>query len=66
MKEKVVLDSCSHKGQARLDGHNFSFFCMKCMKEGYEDEIHSLLKCNECPDYEPYEYEMESTETMEI
>ena len=58
MKQHVKLNSCRHKGFGMGSGFEITAYCMKQHEE--PTEAHLKLYCNDCPDFEYVEYDIES------
>ena len=65
VKEHVVLDSCAHLGNIKINvceykgvgsGTYFEMASYCTKQQECLDEIHKNLKCKECPDFKAYEY----------
>lgn len=68
MKKHVKMNTCNYQGNMKLKicehkglgvGADFEMasYCTKQFEKS--DDIHKNLKCNECPDFKPYEYTLE-------
>jgi hypothetical protein len=67
MKEHVTLNSCRHIGiQPAIAGFGntpvYGYYCVRQFK--CPDDIHKGLDCKNCPDFEPYEYDIETTSSV--
>lgn len=64
-KKHYILDICRYKGTMKLEyckdvGFiNLASYCIK--QQECPDKIHKEMLCDICPDYQPYEYTMETT-----
>lgn len=74
MTHKIKLDSCVHSGNLKKQCINLSFgmgsyfemvpYCMKQHEE--PTEAHLYMHCDNCPDFKPYEYTIETTDSTKV
>ena len=62
MKEHIVLKTCRHLGNMKSERTNIGFSMIPYCTKQFEcpDDIHKHLKCRNCPDFENYEYTIET------
>lgn len=63
MKEKITLQTCNHMGYGMGIEFEMASYCTKQFKD--PTEIHEKMDCKSCPDFKPYEYEMEYTDNYD-
>lgn len=72
MEQHVRLDTCRFKGNFKLRycknqklgtgaGFEMAAYCTK--QTEHPDDVHRNMRCKECPDFEAYEYTMETTDS---
>lgn len=67
MKEHIILNSCRHKGiHPNIAYSNalpvYGSYCTKQFE--CPDDIHKGLDCRNCPDFESYEYDIETASSV--